>query len=139
MSRLRCGRNADSDGRDLRSAGLVQHARPHHSTAPMEQGERCRPCSSMRAYQQGAVTSNEVTGQSGQSKLHTVGEHRPGGPCDRRTGRLERTSGLQLHCSTTGPGAAWLGTGGEAGPGTDVEPASAAAAGGPCWEQPTLS
>jgi len=93
----------------------------------------------MRAYQQGAVTSNEVTGQSGQSKLHTVGEHRPGGPCDRRTGRLERTSGLQLHCSTTGPGAAWLGTGGEAGPGTDVEPASAAAAGGPCWEQPTLS
>ena len=98
-------------------------------------------CSSMRAYQQGAVTSNEVTGQSGQSKLHTVGEHRPGGPCDRRTGRLERTSGLQLHCSTTGPGAAWLGTGGEAGPGTDVEPASAAAlaAGGPCWEQPTLS
>jgi hypothetical protein len=43
MSRLRCGRNADSDGRDLRSAGLVQHARPHHSTALMEQGERCRP------------------------------------------------------------------------------------------------
>ena len=42
-------------------------------------------CSSMKAYQPGAVTSNEVTGQSGQSKLHTVGEHRPGGPCDRRT------------------------------------------------------
>ena len=58
---------------------------------------------------------------------------------DRRPGRLERTSGLQLHCSTTGPGAAWLGTGGEAGPGTDVKPASAAAAGGPCWEQPTRS
>ena len=100
-------------------------------------------CSSMRAYQQGAVTSNEVTGQSGQSKLHPVGEHRPGGPCDRRTGPLERTSGLpvQLRCSTTGPGAAWLGTGAEAGPGTDVEPASAAAlaAGGPCWDQPTLS
>ena len=35
MSRLRCGRNADSDGRDLRSAGLVQHTGPHHSTALM--------------------------------------------------------------------------------------------------------
>jgi hypothetical protein len=43
MSRLRCGRSSDSDGRDLRFAGLVQHARPHHSTAPMEQGERCWP------------------------------------------------------------------------------------------------
>ena len=43
MSRLRCGRTSDSDGRDwdgrdLRSAGLVQHARPHHSTA----GDRAR-------------------------------------------------------------------------------------------------
>ena len=36
-------------------------------------------CSSMGAYQPGAATSIEVTGQSGQSKLHTVGEHRPGG------------------------------------------------------------
>ncbi len=34
----------------------------------------------MRAYQPGAATSIEVTGQSGQSELHTVGEHRPGGP-----------------------------------------------------------
>ncbi len=42
MSRLRCGRNTNSDGQDLRFAGLVQHAGPHHSTAPMEQGERCR-------------------------------------------------------------------------------------------------
>ena len=42
MSRLRCGRSSDSDGRDLRFAGLVQPARPHHSTAPEEQGERCR-------------------------------------------------------------------------------------------------
>ena len=83
--------------------------------------------------------SNEVTGQSGQSQLHTVGEHRPGGPCNRRTGRYERTSGLQLHCSMTGPGVAWPGTGGEAGPGTDVKPSSAAAAGGPCWEPPILS
>ena len=41
----------------------------------------------MRAYQPGAVTSNEVTGQSGQleSKLHTVAEHRPGGPCEAAT------------------------------------------------------
>ena len=35
----------------------------------------------MRAYQPGAaVTSTEVTGQSGQSELRAVGEHRPGGP-----------------------------------------------------------
>ena len=43
MSRLRCSRNADSDGRDLRFAGLVQHAVPHHSSARMEQREGCRP------------------------------------------------------------------------------------------------
>ena len=43
MSRLRCGRSSDSDGRDLLYAGLVQHARQHYSTALMEQGERCRP------------------------------------------------------------------------------------------------
>ena len=43
MSRPRCGRNSDSDGRDLRFSGLVQHAGQHHSTAPMEQGEKCRP------------------------------------------------------------------------------------------------
>ena len=43
VSRLRCGRSSDSDGRDLRFTGLVQPARPpHHSTAPEEQGERCR-------------------------------------------------------------------------------------------------
>ena len=42
MSRLRCGRSSDSDGRDLRFAGLVQPARQHHSTAPEEQGEICR-------------------------------------------------------------------------------------------------
>jgi hypothetical protein len=36
MGRLRCGRNTASDGRDLRFAGLVQHAGPHHSTAPMD-------------------------------------------------------------------------------------------------------
>ena len=40
MSRQLFGRNSDSDGRNLRSAGLVQHARPHHSTAAIEQGER---------------------------------------------------------------------------------------------------
>ena len=33
----------NSDGRDLRFAGLVRHAGPHRSTAPMEQGERCGP------------------------------------------------------------------------------------------------
>jgi hypothetical protein len=33
-----------------------------------------------RAYQHGAATSIGVTGQSGQSKLCTVGERRPGGP-----------------------------------------------------------
>ena len=40
---MRCGRSSDSDGRDLLYAGPVQHAGPHHSTALMEQGERCRP------------------------------------------------------------------------------------------------
>ena len=42
MSRLRCGRSSDSDGRDLRFAGLVQ---PWAASldAPMERGERCRP------------------------------------------------------------------------------------------------
>ena len=39
MSRLRCGRSSDSDGRDLVYAGPGQHAGPHHSTALMEQGE----------------------------------------------------------------------------------------------------
>eukprot|EP00291_Cryptomonas_curvata_P013575 CAMPEP_0172188756 /NCGR_PEP_ID=MMETSP1050-20130122/22131_1 /TAXON_ID=233186 /ORGANISM="Cryptomonas curvata, Strain CCAP979/52" /LENGTH=120 /DNA_ID=CAMNT_0012863347 /DNA_START=1532 /DNA_END=1894 /DNA_ORIENTATION=+ len=34
----------------------------------------------MGAHQPGAATSIEVTGQSEQSKLLTVGEHRPGGP-----------------------------------------------------------
>ena len=42
MNRLRCGRSSDSDGRDLRFAGPVQPAKQHHSTAPVEQGERCR-------------------------------------------------------------------------------------------------
>jgi hypothetical protein len=95
---------------------------------------RDQQCSSMRVYQPGAATSIGVTGQSGQSKLHTVGEHLPGGPCDRRFGRLVRTTGRQLrqlHCATTGPGAAWLGTGGEAGPGTGVKPVRATAARGP--------
>ena len=43
--RLRCGGSSDSDGQDQGFAGLVtsQHAGPHHSTAPMQQGERC-PC-----------------------------------------------------------------------------------------------
>ena len=45
MSRLRCGGSSDSDGQDQGFAGLVtsQDAGPHHSTAPMQQGERC-PC-----------------------------------------------------------------------------------------------
>ena len=37
-------------------------------------------CSSTGPRQPGAAKPMEVTGQSGQSKLHTVGEHRPGGP-----------------------------------------------------------
>ena len=37
-------------------------------------------CSRMGPYQPGTVMPFEVTGQSGQSKLHTVGGHRPGGP-----------------------------------------------------------
>jgi hypothetical protein len=36
-------------------------------------------CTSMWAHQPGAGTSMEVTGQSGQSKLHTVVKHLPGG------------------------------------------------------------
>ncbi len=35
-------------------------------------------CSSMGAHQQGAAASIEVTGQSEKTKLHAVGEHRPG-------------------------------------------------------------
>ena len=37
-------------------------------------------CSSMRAYQQGAVTSNEVTGQSGQSSYTPSENIDPAGP-----------------------------------------------------------
>ena len=36
--------------------------------------------SDVPGYQPGTATSIEVTGQSRQSKLHTVREHRPGGP-----------------------------------------------------------
>ena len=77
----------------------------------------------MRAYQPGAATSIEVTGQSGQSKLHTVGEHRPGGPIGppNRTTRTYVGPAVTMHYA--GPGAAWLWTNGEAGPGTDVKPA----------------
>jgi hypothetical protein len=42
MNQLRCGRSSDSDGRGLRIAGPVQPAKPHHSPAPVERGERCR-------------------------------------------------------------------------------------------------
>ena len=34
MTRLRCGRSSDSDGRSLHIAGPGQHAGPRHSTAP---------------------------------------------------------------------------------------------------------
>jgi hypothetical protein len=34
MTRLRCGRSSDSDGRSLHIAGLGQSAGPRHSTAP---------------------------------------------------------------------------------------------------------
>ena len=37
-------------------------------------------CSGMWTHQPGAATPIKVTGQSGQSKLLTIGEHRPGGP-----------------------------------------------------------
>ena len=38
-------------------------------------------CSGTRAYQPGAVTSTEVTGQSGQSKLHLATQHGCGTCC----------------------------------------------------------
>ena len=80
--------------------------------------------------------------QSGQSELRTAGEHRPGrraydGRC--RTGRVGRTSGLELQCTAQpGPAAAGLGTSGGVGPGADVEPAHVASAGGPGREPPML-
>ena len=49
-----------------------------------------------------------VTGQSGQSKLHTTGEHRPGGPTT--AGAEPDASGVRRACTTQpGPGAAGLG------------------------------
>jgi hypothetical protein len=52
---------------------------------------------SLRAYQPGAATSIEVSGQSGQSELHTVGELRSGGPA---TAELD-DSDVRLACSYT--------------------------------------
>jgi hypothetical protein len=78
-----------------------------------------------------------VTGQSGQSKLHTAGEHSPGGPTT--AGAEPDASDVRGACTTQpGPGAAGLGTSGEVGPGTDVNPAHAASEGGPCREPPIL-
>ncbi len=75
-------------GRVPSAARLCQRSR-EACLCPQPGGGACcrRPCwrrgaccLSMRAYQPGAATSVKVPGQSGQSKLHTVGEHRPGGP-----------------------------------------------------------
>ena len=44
----------------------------------------------MRAYQPGAVTSTEVTGQSGQSKLHLATQHE----------RRSRAAGRGTCCGT---------------------------------------
>ena len=46
----------------------------------------------MGPYLPGTAMPFEVTGQSGQAKLHTVGGHRPGGP----TIADPDTPGLQL-------------------------------------------
>ncbi len=79
-----------------------------------------------------AATSTEVTGQSGQSESHTVGEHRPGGPQSQNgTTRTYNGPAVALRYDRARSSMAGLGTGGEAGPGTDVEPARATAAGGP--------
>jgi hypothetical protein len=60
----------------------------------------------MRAYQHGAATSIEVTGQSGQSKLHIVGEHRPGRPATAEPDDSDAYDGPAVTLRTTGPGAA---------------------------------
>ena len=63
--------------------------------------------------------------------------HCPGGPTT--AGAEPDASDVRRACTTQpGPGAAGLGTSGEAGPGTDVKPAHAASAGGPCREPPIL-
>ena len=60
-------------------------------------------CSSMRAYRPGAVTSTEVTGQSGQSKLHLATQHE----------RQSRMAGRGTCCGTA---QAEPGAPGSAGP-----------------------
>ncbi len=132
IATLRRGGNSDtSPYRDDALAGkhlLTRRAcwlRGYTQVVPGQQALRC--CSSMRAYQTGAATSIEATGQSGQSKFHSVGEHRPGRPATAEPDNLD----VRRACATAGPGAAWLGTGGEVGPGMDVKPVRATAAGGP--------
>jgi hypothetical protein len=73
---------------------------------------------------QGAATPIEVTGQSGVRTIQVTHRQRTSSrrACDRRNGRLRRMSGMQLHCTTPGAGAAWLGTSGEAGPGRTSSP-----------------
>jgi hypothetical protein len=88
-------------------------------------------CSSMGAYQPGAATSIEVTGQSGQSESHTVGEHRPGGPAtaepdDSYVRGAGSCTALRPGPEQQGPGPAM-----RPAPGTDVKPVRATAAGGP--------
>ena len=77
--------------------------------------------SDVPGYQPGTATSIEVTGQSRQSKLHTVREHRPGGPTTAGPDDSDNKSGPQIQSTTPGPGAAWLGTSGGAGPGTRTD------------------
>jgi hypothetical protein len=63
----------------------------------------------MCAHQPGAATPIEVTGQSGQSKLLTAGEHRPGGPTIAEPDglQLQRAAGLG---GPGGGGGAWTRT-----------------------------
>jgi hypothetical protein len=98
-------------------------------------------CSSTGPRQPGAVTSS--AGDWSVRAIQVTHRRRTSSrrACDRRcrTGRVGRTSGLELQCTAQpGPAAAGLGTSGGVGPGTDVEPAHAASAGGPGREPPML-
>jgi hypothetical protein len=76
----------------------------------------------MPAYWQRAATSTEVTGQSGQSKLHTVREHRPGGAL-RPPNRTTRTDGRD--CDLARSHMAWERR--RSRPWADIKPARATA------------
>ena len=94
-------------------------------------------CSSTGPRQPGAVTPSvgDWSVRAIQVTHHRRTSSRRAYDRRCRTGRVGRTSGLHY---AAGPGAARLGTSGEVGPGTDVKPAHAASAGGPCREPPIL-